>query len=215
MGAVDPRQVLGVAADASPEEVARAYREQAKRWHPDHAGQTASAQARMAQINAAYDALRDGPAPPAAIGTAEHPFAPPPPSPPRRRPGDWLADDVRRALGRELLAALRADEQVALVTTAATWKSPGAVLAVTEDRLLWLLDDAITNRVHSLRWRDVLGVSHHPRRPLRRTALLRVETHRGRRLEWAELPPATAQEIARAVAARAGLGPAAADRVST
>ena len=91
------------------------------------------------------------------------------------------------------------------MTAAATWKSPRALLAVTDRRLLWLLDDAISHRVHSLRWRDVVQVEHRPRRPLRRTAVLRVETKLGRRLEWAELRPETARAVARHVATGAGL----------
>src|SRR3954447_21455204 len=56
---VDPFSVLGVAPGASPGEVSAAYREQAKRWHPDRGGGAAAA-ARMAEINVAYDVLRAG-----------------------------------------------------------------------------------------------------------------------------------------------------------
>ena len=122
-----------------------------------------------------------------------------------RDKGHWLAEETRRSLGRELLGALQDGEAVELVTAAATWKSPRALLAVTDRRLLWLLDDAISHRVHSLRWRDVVQVEHRLRRPLRRTAVLRVETKLGRRLEWAELRPETARAVARHVAAGAGL----------
>ena len=41
MWAVDPYDVLGIAPDASDEEAARAYRELAKRYHPDRAGERA------------------------------------------------------------------------------------------------------------------------------------------------------------------------------
>jgi hypothetical protein len=195
MERVDPLATLGLGAAASPEEVAAAYRALAKRWHPDRAGDGPEAARRMAEINAAYARVRDGVAP---VAPAPAPVAP-------RPAGDWLPEVVRRSLGRELLQALQDGEQVDLVTPAATWKSPRALLAATDRRLLWLLDDAISHRVHALRWRDVVRVEHRLRRPLRRTALLRVETKLGRRLEWAELAPETAVALARHVAAGAGL----------
>ncbi len=196
---VDPLATLGLDADATPAEVAAAYRALAKRWHPDHAGDGAEAVRRMAEINAAYDLLRTG-----GSVTATQ-TAPPPEPPPRKAAGHWLAEDVRRSLGRELLQALQEGEEVELVTPVATWKSPRALLAVTDRRLLWLLDDAISHRVHSLKWRDVVRVEHRLRRPLRRTAVVRAETKLGRRLEWAELRPETAARIARLVARGAGL----------
>jgi hypothetical protein len=195
----DPFAVLGVRRDASPEEVASAYRRLAKRWHPDRSGDR-RALGRMAEINAAYDLLRaerwlaerGGPSSP----------VPPAPAPTVRVPaGAWLSDAVRRALGRELLAALEDREAVAMVTPTSTWASPQALLAVTDRRLLWLLDDAPTHRVRSLRLRDVAGVEHRLRRPLRRSATLKVRTTAGRRLSFAELRPATAAAIARHVAA--------------
>jgi hypothetical protein len=193
----DPFAVLGVAPDASAAEGAAAYRRLAKRWHPDHAGREAAA--RMAEINAAYDLLRarawlersDRPVPPAAA----------PPAPRRAPAGAWLAVAVRRALGRELLGVLEDREDVAMVTPTSTWASPQALLAVTDRRLLWLLDDAPTHRVRSLRFRDVAAVEQRPGRAWRRSAVLRVRTSSGRRLSFAELRPATAAAIARHVAA--------------
>jgi hypothetical protein len=197
----DPFAVLGVTPGASGEEVAAAYRRLAKRWHPDRAsGQDAAR--RMAEINAAYDLVRSErwlerngrTAPP-----SERPEAPA-----RRMPaGAWLAEPLRRALGRELLGALEDGEDVAMVTPTSTWASPQTLLAVTDRRLLWLLDDAPTHRVRSLRFRDVAGVEQRLGRPLRRTAVLRVRTTGGRRLSFAELRPATAAAIARRVAAPA------------
>ncbi|MEP6954765.1 MAG: J domain-containing protein, partial [Solirubrobacteraceae bacterium] len=160
----DPHAVLGVPAGADPRAVTVAYRALAKRWHPDRAPGPEAAR-RMAEINAAYDLLR-----------AEHwvaarggPTAPPPPAaeaPVTARPaaGSWLSAPLRRALGRELLAVLERDEDVSLVTPASTWASPQALLAVTDRRLLWLLDDAPTHRVRSLRFRDVAAVEHGLRR---------------------------------------------------
>ena len=201
----DPHAVLGVGAEADLREITAAYRALAKRWHPDRGGGPDAAR-RMAEINAAYDLLRaerwvaarGGPtaAPPVA-GEADA----------RARPaaGAWLAAPLRRALGRELLVALERDEDVALVTPVSTWASPQALLAVTDRRLLWLLDDAPTHRVRSLRFRDIAAVEHGLRRPLRRSAVLRVRTTLGRRVSFAELRPATAAQISRAVARQAGL----------
>jgi hypothetical protein len=190
MGGVDPYAVLGVDPGATPEEITSAFRRQAKRWHPDMGGGDAAV-LRMAQLNAAYDLLRaaqrSGPAPvspaPGAAG-------------PRPVAGAWLPDAVRRALGPELLAALDARENVALVTPASTWSSPQALLAVTDRRLLWLLDDAPTHRVRFLRFRDVERVESRLRRPFRRRAALRLRTTAGRRLVFADLRPATAMAIA-------------------
>ena len=195
----DPFAVLGVERGASPEEVTAAYRRLAKRWHPDRA-EDRDAVARMAEINGAYDLLRSerwlelrghpAPGEPAVAASAA----------PRAR-GAWLPDGVRRALGRELLLALEDGEQVGLVTPASTWASPQALLALTDRRLLWLLDDVPTHRVRSLRLRDVASAQARVRRPLGRTAMLRVRTTAGRRLTFAGLRPATAAAIARAVGA--------------
>ena len=187
MGEMDPFAVLGLAPGASPEEIAAAYRRQAKRWHPDRAGHGGAA--RMADVNAAYEQLRARaevavPVPAAAAAPARRP-----------PPGAWLADATRRALGPELLAALDPGEQVRVVTPAATWASPEAVLAVTDRRLLWLLDDAVTHRVRSLAFAAVDGVEHQLRWPRRRRAVVRVRTKHGRRLAFGELTPNVAARI--------------------
>ena len=172
--------------------MAAAYREQAKRWHPDRGGGEEAAR-RMAEINAAYDLLRAGAAH-AARRPAERPV--------RRRGaarGSWLAEPVRRALGPELLDALAEREAVRFVTPASTWASPHAVLAVTERRLLWLLDDAPVARVRSLAFRDVEEVTLRVRRPRRRTATLVLRTVAGRRHSFADLRPHTAAAIERHV----------------
>ena len=49
---MDPYAVLGVRPGSGNKEIAAAYREAAKRWHPDLAGGDQAA-ARMAEINAA------------------------------------------------------------------------------------------------------------------------------------------------------------------
>ncbi len=56
----DPYQVLGVSPDASQEEISRAYKKLAKKYHPDlHPGDKA-AEEKMRQINEAYNAIRSG-----------------------------------------------------------------------------------------------------------------------------------------------------------
>ena len=189
---MDPFAALELPPRATPEEIAAAYRRLAKRWHPDRGGGAAAA-ARMAEINVAYDVLRSG-AWQRREGLQEAAVE----RVPTRRgiAGAWLAEPLRRALGRELLVALEPEEDVALVTPAATWASPRTLLAVTDRRLLWLLDDAPTHRVRSLRYAAVAEVRHRLRRPMRRVAVLRVRTTSGRVHAFSELRPATAAAIA-------------------
>jgi hypothetical protein len=188
---MDPYAVLGVPAGAGERELARAYRRLAKRWHPDLAGTEAAR--RMAEINQAYELARLD----RRRGTRG-----------RRRsarrgrhlhvPGGWLREPVRRALGRELLTALRDDEDVALVAVTETWASPRTLLVVTDRRLLWLLDDAVAGRVRSLRFDAIAEVDQRPRWPLR-SAVLRVRAKNGRRHAFAGMRPDTAALIAQHV----------------
>jgi hypothetical protein len=189
---MDPFAVLGVAPGAAPRELSAAYRELAKRWHPDRGGGE-EAERRMAEINIAYELLRAGEL---QAGLADTP-------PPRTGRAARLSEPLRRALGPELVDALGPEEDVRLVAPASTWASPRAILAVTERRLLWLLDDAPVARVRTLPFRDVAEVSHGLRRPRRRMATLTLRTHGGRRFSFAALRPDTAAAIERAVRAGA------------
>ena len=224
---MDPLAVLGVPEDASSDQVAAAYRALAKRWHPDRSGGGQEALRRMAEINAAYDLVRqagttrgpgtrvrtwdDGDADgdlwgDEARGTAEAMSRAEQArrrQRTRRRAGWWLPDSVRRALGAELTRALRDEELVLHVRITATWHSPQAILALTDRRLLWLADDAVTDRVHALKYADVTGVQARLRRPFKRTAILRVTNLLGRRFDFAELAPDVAEELAAEVRARA------------
>jgi hypothetical protein len=189
---MDPYAVLGVRPGAADQEVARAYREAAKRWHPDRSpGEDAAA--KMAEINAAYDLVRA-----AAQHEAPGPWREGDPTPQGRaaanagRKGGWLLPALRVALGPELLNTLTEGEEVKLVTPTSTWASPRAILAVTERRLLWLLDDAPVARVHSLAFRNVAEIAHRVRR---KHAALTVKTIAGRRHVFHDLRPHTAARI--------------------
>ena len=56
----DPYQILGVARNASPEEIKRAYRRLAKEYHPDRNPQNKeAAERRFKEVQAAYEVLGD------------------------------------------------------------------------------------------------------------------------------------------------------------
>ncbi len=55
----DPYQVLGVSRDASDEEIKRAYRRLAKKYHPDVNPGDAEAARKMQEINAAYEQIKN------------------------------------------------------------------------------------------------------------------------------------------------------------
>ena len=188
MRSMDPYAVLGVAPGASEQELARAYRRLAKRHHPDTAG--VSEAARMAEINAAYELARVD----RRRGGRRSRGAAPPAARRRRVAGGWLREPVRRALGRELLLALREGEPVELVTEAETWSSPQTLLVVTDRRLLWLLDDAVTGRVRSLRFDAIEAVEQRVRW---RRATLDLRARNGRRFSFTGLRPETSAFVAR------------------
>jgi hypothetical protein len=187
---MDPHSVLGVTADASIDDAARAYRELAKRYHPDVAGTDGAS--RMAEVNVAYELLRSSHRPRAITrdraAAAEAAGV-------REVLGAWLPEAMRGALGRELLTALEPDEGVRLVTPTSTWASPSTLLAVTDRRLLWLLDDAVSHRVRSLMYRDTESAEHRPMWPRRSRARLRVSSRYGRPWTFTDLRPATAEAI--------------------
>ncbi len=198
---VDPYLILGVRPGTPEREVAAAYRELAKRWHPDR-GTGEERDRRMAEINAAYDLLRaaaqvERAAAPGSSATATRPADERTRT--RRRRGAWLPEPIRRALGPELLEALSEGEAVRLVAPVSTWASPQAILAVTDRRLLFLLDDAPVARVRSVAFVEIEEIGHHVRRPRRKTATLTLRTLAGRRHTFSGLRPHTAQTIERQV----------------
>jgi hypothetical protein len=197
MTAVDPFSVLGVKPGASADEVAAAYRDLAKAWHPDRRGE--AGEDRMAEINVAYELLRAG----ALQERISRPARASATAAPRGK-ASRLAPAVRRALGPELLEALADGEVVRLVTPASTWASPRTILALTDRRLLWLLDDAPVARVRTAPLRDVVEIAARSRRPRRKVATLQLRMTSGRRHAFADLRPHTAATIERHVrAARA------------
>ena len=198
MEAVDPFSVLGVTPGASADEVAAAYRDLAKAWHPDRRGD--AGEDRMAEINVAYELLRAG----ALQDRMSQPARSSAPPAAGRGKGAGLSPAVRHALGPELLEALAEGEDVRLVTPASTWASPRTILALTDRRLLWLLDDAPVARVRTAPLRDIVDVVARSRRPRRKVATLQLRMTSGRRHSFAELRPHTADTIEKHVrAARA------------
>jgi len=186
---MDPHAVLGLDASASIEEAAKAYKLLAKRHHPDRAGR--ESEERMAELNIAYELLRSSQRP--SVASARAVTADPRPG---SVPGAWLPAAMRRALGRELLSVLEPDEDVELVTPTSTWASPSTLLAVTDRRLLWLLDDAVSHRVRSLLFRDTESAEQRPMWPRRSRPRLRVRSRYGRPWTFTDLRPATATAIA-------------------
>lgn len=213
----DAYELLGLEPGARAEDIAAAYRARAKAEHPDHSDEQHAAE-RMAAVNAAHDVLTaalltglgredDGEGPGAARP------APPATAPAGPRPaGHWLAPSVRRALGPELLDELADGERVDAVAAAATWASPRTVLAVTDRRLIWLLDDAVGGRVRSLRYRQLARVQAGVRGRVRRTGALTVHPRHGRKATFTELRVDVAEAMARRIEAGMAVhGPDAAD----
>jgi hypothetical protein len=149
----------------------------------------------------------DGPRPAWAPGPDGRPLAPddawgPPPAPDPSR----LPPAVRRALGAELRSALQPGEEVGIVVPVTTWASPQTTLAVTDRRVLWLLDDAPVHRVRVLPLAELVDVRVRPPRLWRPRAQVVCTDRRGRRTVFGELAPATAGAVARRMRRPAAAG---------
>lgn len=180
MGRVDPHAVLGIEPGASPEEVTAAYRRLAKAHHPDRKGTDGK---EIRDINAAYAMLRDSLAQGAPVRARQQ--TPRERSRPR---GTWLPAAVRIALGPELLGALVQGEPVRLIATASAWDAHDIRLVLTDRRLVWLRDDALTDRVRFLALSEVEGWEARPGRR-GRPGGLRIRLRDARRVEFSELRP--------------------------
>lgn len=184
---MDPFAILGVDPGVSERELAAAYRRQAKRWHPDRRDGVGDGQ--MATLNAAYATARRE----LERNAAETATAPTV----RRRPppGAWLPQALRERLGWELLAALADGEGVERVVDAGGPGRGPVRLVVTDRRLLWLLEDAVSARVDWVRFGLIAEAG--VRRPLlrRRHRTVRLRTTTGRRVAFGDLDPASAAAI--------------------
>ena len=110
---------------------------------------------RMAEINSAYDLLRaDG----RGRSTTHRRGAAP-----ARRAATAAATGSRprsaAPSGTSCSGVLEPGEDVWLVTPTTTWASPQALLAASDRRLLWLLDDAVNGRVQTLRFAAIEAAS--------------------------------------------------------
>ena len=75
--AKDPYQVLGVSPDATDEEIKKAYRDLTKKYHPDLNPGDQNAADKMHEVNATYDAIKNGYArTQSAGGGAEQAYSP-------------------------------------------------------------------------------------------------------------------------------------------
>ena len=71
----DPYKILGVSPDASDEEIKKAYRRLAKKYHPDFNPGDQEAARKMQQVNAAYEQIKNPQkAPPGGYGGGYDPF---------------------------------------------------------------------------------------------------------------------------------------------
>lgn len=66
----DPYEVLGISRNANKEEISKAYKRLAKKYHPDLNPGDEEAARKMSEINEAYDKIRKG-----DVGPSHHPYS--------------------------------------------------------------------------------------------------------------------------------------------
>ena len=66
----DPYKILGVSRNASEDEIKKAYKALAKKYHPDLNGNSPEAAEMMKKVNEAYDAIMSGNAATDSFGSA-------------------------------------------------------------------------------------------------------------------------------------------------
>lgn len=129
----DPFLVLGVAPDATPEELHDAYRRMVKLHHPDRNGGSADASRRFQEVQQAYDEVRDRPR-----------------AAPRRARPD--VEERMATLERELREAHAARESARRAARDAVGEAPSPV--TTEDsfgRILGDVRDELAERLAGAR----------------------------------------------------------------
>ncbi|MCQ2420339.1 MAG: DnaJ domain-containing protein [Clostridia bacterium] len=117
----DPYAVLGLTPDATDEEVKKAYRTLAKKYHPDMNPGDAHAAEMMNRINAAYDQIKNPPAAQTAYKDYSDPFAGWYQQQSQQNTGDPVEQARRWILMRDYYSALRSLNVVPPERRTAQW----------------------------------------------------------------------------------------------
>jgi curved DNA-binding protein CbpA len=149
--AVDPYAVLGVAPDASDDELRHVYRELVKRHHPDHNGGSPESTARFAQIQSAYALIAERRRAPASEPAAD-PRAPM--SEVDERIAAIEAELRRQTAAREAAARAEAAREAQAAATRRRPTPEELGYYTTEDSFTQIIDDATEQFAGRLRDSD-------------------------------------------------------------